>query len=156
MRQTDSANIKRMQVILKSYGYPGQKLVGATTNEAAFYVIQHSNQIPQYLPLIKQADAEDELSFRLYAMMLDRDLMQHNKAQVYGTQGYNFGGINPKTGKPEQHNIIWPIQDPARVNERRKKAGFSQTVEQNALGLGTNHRVLKMEQVRAMSGYSPF
>ncbi|RZK23281.1 MAG: hypothetical protein EOO63_17795, partial [Hymenobacter sp.] len=122
MLQTDSSNIKRISAVIQQYGYPGKSLVGTPTNETAFYVIQHSNRIPQYLPLIKQAADRGELSFRLYAMMLDRELLQHNKAQVYGTQGFNFGGTNAKTGKPEQHNIIWPIQDPAHVNERRKKA----------------------------------
>jgi hypothetical protein len=156
MMQTDSSDIKRVRTIIQRYGYPGKVLVGTPTNEAAFYVIQHSNRIPQYLPLIKQAADRGELPFRLYAMMLDRELQQHNKAQVYGTQGFNFGGTNPKTGKSEQHNIIWPIQDPAHVNERRKKAGFDQTVEQNALRLGIPYQVLTMEQVRDMSGYPTF
>jgi hypothetical protein len=156
MLQTDSSDIRQVRGIIRRYGYPGKALVGMPTNEAAFYVIQHSNRIPQYLPLIKQAADRGELPFRLYAMMLDRELMQHNKAQVYGTQGFNFGGNNPKTGKPEEHNIIWPIQDPIHVNERRKKAGFEQTVEQNALRMGIPYQVLTMEQVRAMSGYPTF
>ncbi|MGI4735568.1 MAG: DUF6624 domain-containing protein [Janthinobacterium lividum] len=156
MLRTDSSNIKRIGAIIQRYGYPGKTLVGTPTNEAAFYVIQHSTRIPQYLPLLKQAADRSELPFRLYAMMLDRDLMQHNQAQVYGTQGFNFGGTNSKTGKPEQHNIIWPIQDPTHVNERRKKAGFSQTVEQNAQRMSIPYQVLTMEQVRAMSGYHAF
>jgi hypothetical protein len=156
MLRTDSSDIKRIGAIIQRYGYPGKTLVGTPSNAAAFYVIQHSNRISQYLPLIKQAADRGELPFRLYAMMLDRELMQHNKPQVYGTQGFNFGGTNPKTGKPEEHNIIWPIQDPAHVNERRKKAGFEQTAEQNALRMGIPYQVLTMEQVRAMSGYTTF
>lgn len=156
MLRTDSSNIKRIGTVIQQYGYPGKSLVGPPSNEAAFYVIQHSNRISQYLPLIKQAADRGELPFRLYAMMLDRELMQHNKEQVYGTQGFNFGGTNSKTGKSEQHSIIWPIQDPAHVNERRKKAGFTQTVEQNALRMGIPYQVLTMEQVRAMSGYHTF
>ncbi|TDN38257.1 hypothetical protein E4631_06185 [Hymenobacter sp. UV11] len=156
MLRTDSADIKRVGAIIQRHGYPGKALVGTPTNEAAFYVIQHSNRISQYLPLIKQAADRGELPFRLYAMMLDRELLQHNQAQVYGTQGFNFGGTNSKTGTPEQHNIIWPIQDPAHVNERRKQAGFSQTVEQNAQRMGIPYQVLTMEQVKAMSGYHAF
>lgn len=156
MLRADSADIKRIAAVIQRYGYPGKALVGTPTNEAAFYVIQHSNRISQYLPLIKQAAAHGELPFRLYAMMLDRELLQHNKAQVYGTQGFNFGGTNPTTGQPEQHNIIWRIEDPAHVNERRKKAGFAQTVEQNALRMGIPYQVLTMKQVKAMSGYQAF
>ena len=75
MLQTDSSDMRRVRAIIQCYGYPGKKLVGTPTNEAAFYVIQHSNSIPQYLPLIKQAADQGELPFRLYAMMLDRHLM---------------------------------------------------------------------------------
>jgi hypothetical protein len=32
--------------------------------------------------------------------------------------------------------FIWPIADPARVNKRRKDAGFPQTVEDNAKRMG--------------------
>ncbi|RZK32817.1 MAG: hypothetical protein EOO63_00065 [Hymenobacter sp.] len=52
MLQTDSADMRRVRAIIQRYGYPGKKLVGTPTNEAAFYVIQHSNSIAQYLPLI--------------------------------------------------------------------------------------------------------
>jgi len=65
-------------------------------------------------------------------------------------------GTNPVTGTVEQHSITWPIQDPTHVNERRKKAGFDQTVEQNAKRLGIDYYALTMEQVKAMSGYSAF
>lgn len=146
MLQTDSANMRRVRAIIQRYGYPGKKLVGTPTNEAAFYVIQHSNSIPQYLPLIKRAADEGELPFRLYAMMLDRQLMYTGKPQVYGTQGRNYNGQAP---------FIWPIEDPAHVNERRKKAGFPQTVEQNAQRMNIPYQVLTMEQVQAMSGYRP-
>lgn len=146
MLQTDSADMRRVRAIIQRYGYPGKKLVGTPTNEAAFYVIQHSNSIPQYLPLIKRAADEGELPFRLYAMMLDRQLMYTGKPQVYGTQGRNYNGQAP---------FIWPIEDPAHVNERRKKAGFPQTVEQNAQRMNIPYQVLTMEQVQAMSGYRP-
>ncbi|WP_161599531.1 hypothetical protein [Hymenobacter nivis] len=48
-------------------------------------------------------------------MMLDRHLMYTQQPPVYGTQGMTYTG-----GK----GIIWPTQDPAHVNARRKKAGF--------------------------------
>ena len=95
------------------------------TNEAAFYIIQHSKMIDNYLPLLKEAAEKKELRFQLYAMMLDRSLMFQNKEQVYGTQGTGFDVKNPKTGQWERLFIIWPIQDPATVNQRRKEAGFT-------------------------------
>ncbi|RZK30196.1 MAG: hypothetical protein EOO63_07345 [Hymenobacter sp.] len=146
MLESDSADMRRVRAIIRRYGYPGKKLVGTPTNEAAFYVIQHSNSIPQYLPLIKQAADQGELPFRLYAMMLDRHLMGLGKPQVYGTQGRSYSG---------QAAFIWPIEDPAHVNERRKKAGFDQTVEDNAQRLHIPYQVLTMEDVRKMPGYQP-
>lgn len=154
---TDSSNIRRVQTIIQRHGYPGKSLVGTPTNEAVFFIVQHSNRIAQYLPLIKQAADRGELPFRLYAMMLDRHLMQHNQPQVYGTQGFSFGGaVDPATGQQQTYQLIWPIQDAARVNERRKQAGFEQTVEENAQRLGIKYRPLTLEQVQKMPGFHPF
>lgn len=144
MLQTDTADMRRVRAIIRRYGYPGKKLVGTPANEAAFYVIQHSNSIPQYLPLIKQAADQGELPFRLYAMMLDRYLMGVGKPQVYGTQGRSYNG---------QASFIWPIEDPAHVNERRQKAGFELSVEDNAKRLSIPYQVLTLEDVRKMPGY---
>jgi len=98
MLQTDSTDMQRVRAIIQRYGYPGKTLVGTPANEAAFYVIQHSTSIPHYLPLIKQAADQGELPFRLYAMMLDRQLMHLGKPQVYGTQALNYNGQPPLSG----------------------------------------------------------
>ena len=63
--QVDSTNIIRLQQIIREVGYPGKTLVGTPTNEAAFYVIQHSRVIDQYLPLLKEAAEKKEISFGL-------------------------------------------------------------------------------------------
>ena len=142
MIRSDATNLPRVQAILQQYGYPGKSLVGAPTNEAAWYVIQHTPAlIPQYLPMMKTAAETGELPFRLYATMLDRQLMFENKEQVYGTQARNDN--NNKL-------FIWPIQNPAQVNQRRKQAGFTTTVEQNAARLGTSYKVLTLEEVATM------
>jgi hypothetical protein len=143
MIRSDATNLPRVQAILKQYGYPGKSLVGVPTNEAAWHVIQHAPAlIPQYLPMMKMAAETGELPFRLYATMLDRQLMFDNKAQVYGTQARN-----DNNGKL----FIWPIQNPAQVNQRRNQAGFTNTVEENAVRLGTSYKVLTLEDVAKMS-----
>lgn len=138
----DSANLVFIECIFKKYGYPGESLVGTPTNETAFFVIQHSSKIPQYLPLIKQAARQKELPFKLAAMMEDRYLMSENKEQIYGTQAT---GRTLKNGKTLY--FIWPIKDPQHVNDLRKKAGFEQTVEENAKRLGVNYRVVKLSEI---------
>jgi hypothetical protein len=84
--ESDSSNVKRVVVIIKQYGYPGKTLVGEPTNEAVFYVLQHSTVIDKYLPLIEKAVKEKQLPFHLYAMMKDRSLMYNKKEQIWGTQ----------------------------------------------------------------------
>ena len=151
MLRTDSTNQVRVKAILKQYGYPGKTLVGAPTNEAAWYVIQHSPGIDQYLPLIRKAAEKSELPFYLYAQMLDRQLMRAGQEQRYGTQAMGYNVLNPQTGRREvQPPFVWPIRDAAGVNKRRKKAGFTTTAEQNATNLGIPYRVLTLRDVEKM------
>jgi len=151
MLRTDSTNLVRMRQILKQYGYPGKSLIGAPTNEAAWSIIQHSPDIARYLPLIKKAADKGELPFYLYAQMLDRQLMRAGREQRYGTQAMSYSVLNPATGQREaQRPFVWPSRNAADVNERRKKAGFPTTVEQNAATLGIPYRVLTLKDVEKM------
>lgn len=122
-QEIDSTNLVFIERVFKKHGYPGKSLVGTPTNSVAWYVIQHSQKIPEYLPLIKKAGAANEIPYRQVAMMEDRFLMGQNKPQVYGTQGTSRVGLG---------NIIWPIEDPENVNARRMEAGYSSTVEEYA------------------------
>ncbi|WP_337042675.1 DUF6624 domain-containing protein [Emticicia sp. 17c] len=148
--EVDSSNLVRVEKIIAQYGYPGRSIVGTPTNSAVFYVIQHSKVIDTYLPLVKNAAETDEIQFVLYAMMLDRSLMYNQKEQIYGTQGSGFPVINPQTGKKEFKMIIWPIKDPETVNERRKNAGFADTVEENAKRMRIDYKVYTLEDVQKM------
>jgi len=151
LQHSDSTNLQRIRVILQQYGYPGKTLVGEPTNETVWLVIQHSPEIDRYLPLIKKAAEKGELPYFLYAQMLDRQLMRDGKEQLYGTQGFGYSPVNPGTGRREpQPPFIWPIKDPAHVNERRRKVGFDTTVEESARRLGIPYRVVTLEEVAKM------
>ena len=151
MAQTDSTNLVRIKAIMKQHGYPGKALVGEPANETAWLVIQHSDDIKQYLPLIKKAASKGELPFYLYAQMLDRQLMRTGKEQLYGTQAMGYNITNPTTGRREvQPPFVWPIKDAGGVNARRKQAGFTTTVEQNAAVLGIPYRVVTLKNVEKM------
>jgi hypothetical protein len=139
----DSLNVVFIESIFGKYGYPGKTLVDTPANEAAWYIIQHSPKIHRYISLIKKAADNHELPFHLYAMMLDRDLVNEGKEQVYGTQ---ITCRVLKNGKNEC--FVWPIQDAATVNMRRKRAGFYLTVEQNAARLDVVYRVVNMDEVK--------
>lgn len=141
--EIDSSNIVFVKNVIKKYGYPGKSMVGAESGDAAWLVIQHSKDITAYIPIIKTAAEHHELAFNKYAMMLDRYLLYQNKEQVYGTQ---CTCRLLKTGKNEC--FVWPIQNAATVNQRRKKAGFTTTVEQNAVNLGVAYRVVTLDEIK--------
>ena len=83
---TDSLNLVFIESVFKKYGYPGRSLVDTPANKDAWYIIQHSPKISQYIGVMEKAAEVGELPFHLYAMMLDRDLMNQGKEQIYGTQ----------------------------------------------------------------------
>ncbi len=139
----DSTNILFVENVMRKYGYPGKSMVGDSTAEAAWYIIQHSKKIDQYIPVIKKAAEAKQLPFKLYAMMFDRYLMNKKQEQVYGTQATMR---KLKAGdKPVW--FIWPIKNAETVNQRRKEAGFPDTVEDNAKRLGVEYKVVKLADV---------
>lgn len=139
----DSLNLAFIETIIDKFGYPGVTLVGEKSNEAAFYVIQHSSKIEKFLPIIKKAGQEGELPLKLVAMMEDRFLMEQGKEQIYGTQLCN-GCL--KNG--DMNIVVWPIRDPENVNKRRIQAGFADTVEQHAKEFNIEYHVLKLEEMK--------
>lgn len=141
----DTSNLARAEAILKQHGYPGKTLVGTPTNEAVFYIIQHSTKIDTYLPTMKQAAEQGELPFSQYAMMLDRSLMYKGEPQIYGTQASCRQLIKTK----QTRCFVWPIANAKSVNERRKQAGFSLSIEENANRLNAAYEpALTIESIR--------
>ncbi|QHL87175.1 hypothetical protein GU926_06915 [Nibribacter ruber] len=127
MQKVDSVNQAKVLTILKQYGWLPQSKVGQKAAEGIFFVIQHSplKVIETYLPQMKKLAQEGEASKTLAAMMEDRLLMFQGKKQIYGTQANT---MVTKDGTM----AIWPIENPEKVNERRKTIGFSETVEEYA------------------------
>ncbi len=124
MAKNNSINIRRIEILILKHGYAGKSLVGEPTNETMWYVIQHSNKIKKYYPLIEKAGIENELPKKLVAKMYDRILVEDGKEQVYGTQGRYVLIKNKKTGIDQLFKYIQPIENPDTVNDRRKKMGF--------------------------------
>ena len=140
----DSSNMAFVENYFITNGYPGKSVVGEESSLAAWYVLQHNpDKIATYLPLIKKAAADGEISMRSAAMMEDRYLMNEGKPQVYGTQGMHYDD--------ERGSFIWPIENPETVNERRKKAGYDQTIEAYSkvlFGPDFEYKVLGIDDVK--------
>lgn len=152
MNNQDSINLIRIEKIIAKYGYPGKTLVGEPTNEAAWYVIQHSKKISNYFPMIQEAGSSNEIPFVKVAMMHDRMLMGEGKEQLYGTQVAGENIINATTGKEGFWYYVWPVQHPESVNELRKEAGFITTVEENAKRLGVEYKHYTLQEIKKITG----
>jgi hypothetical protein len=148
----DSINLIRIEEIIAKYGYPGKTLVGEPTNEAAWYVIQHSKKIANYFPMIQEAGASNEIPFTKVAMMHDRLLTQEGKEQLYGTQVSGQYILNATTGKKEFWYCVWPILNAESVNELRKEAGFVNTVEEYAKSMGVEYKRYTLAEIKKITG----
>lgn len=121
----DSANMVYIESLFRQYGYPGKSMVGEPTNTVAYKVLQRNpEKIAKYIGLIKEAGKKGEISKVLVATMEDQYLMNEGKPQVYGTQARI---------EEDGQKFIWPIKDAENVNERRKNAGFTKTIEEYAV-----------------------
>ena len=143
----DSLNLIDIKEIIENYGYPGNTLVGKPTNKSAWFVIQHSNEIEKYFPIIKNAGKNNEIPLTLVAMMEDRMLMFKGLEQIYDTQGNRSWNINKQTEKKEYVMFIWPIKEPEKVNELRKAIGFTTTIEEYSKLLGINYKIYSLEDI---------
>lgn len=101
----DSLNLTEIKSIIRTYGYPGKSLVGEPANKTAWYIIQHSNEIPAYFPIIKAAGSANEIPYTLVAAMKDRILMYEGKEQNYGTQASSRQIMERKRIKLRRFNL---------------------------------------------------
>ena len=118
MALQDSLNLLRVTAILDSAGWLSAEEVGDRGNQALFLVLQHADRQPavqaRYLPIMREAVAEGRARPHELAMLEDRVAVNSGHPQIYGSQ------IGWKDGKP----FMQPIQDEARVNERRAAVGL--------------------------------
>lgn len=117
MRETDAAHEKRMREIVGKFGWPGRALVGDDGSMNAWLLVQHCGLEFQKecLPLLEQAVAKGDASPMNYAYLLDRVRMFEGKPQIYGTQFSN--------------GVLYTLEDPDHVDERRKSVGLGPLAE---------------------------
>ena len=131
MRSIDSVNQVYVRHLLSTSGWPTRAQVGEQASSTIFLVVQHSSRalIAQQLPVLRKLVRQGEARKTELALMEDRLRMFSCKKQRYGTQTATWV-------RPDGALVVWPIQQPARVNQYRQQIGFTTTVEQNALELG--------------------
>jgi hypothetical protein len=143
MRKIDSINIIEIEKIISEYGYPSKSLVGEPANKAVFYVIQHSDKIEQYLPIIRKAAENNDISKTSLARMEDRNLMHKGIEQIYGTQ---IKGQANKDG--DWVYFLWPIKNADSINIWRKQIGFTKSIEEYVQDMDIEYKLYKIEELK--------
>lgn len=129
--KVDQENTARMKKIVEAHGWPGKSLVGTDGAFAAWLLVQHADADPEFqaycLELMKDAYKSDEVRGVDLAYLTDRVLVNRGKKQLYGTQFWT-----PPLGKLQPR----PIEDEAKLDERRVKMGLGPFREYKELMTG--------------------
>lgn len=123
----DSTNLIYVENLIKKYGkYPGKTLVGQTTGEVAFFVLQHAHDSIQakYFNLIMEASRNNELKKNSVALFHDRYLINQGKPQIYGSQIGTKEIVDSLTGASKQINYLFPIKDTTKIDSLRMWNGL--------------------------------
>lgn len=112
IKELDLKHTKRLQQIIRQFGWPSAALVGTDGTAAAFLIVQHSPSHAfqkRCLPLVRAAAKRGELRLQDVALLTDRVLTGEGQPQIYGTQ-FKF-----ENGKL----VPYPIIDASKVDARR-------------------------------------
>lgn len=122
----DSARTRRLREIVTARGWPTPQLVGKEGVNGAWLILQHTPDTAfrrRLLPTLDSAQKRGDIPANDYVTMLDRILVESGKPQIYGTQ---FAFVNGRL-------VAQPIEDTARVDERRAAVGLPPMAEYVAL-----------------------
>jgi hypothetical protein len=90
VRELDRRHIARMKEIIGKHGWPGRSLVGEDGAGAAWLLVQHSREDPQFmrqcLSLMEQAVPRGDASPKHLAYLVDNMRVSEGRPQGYGTQ----------------------------------------------------------------------
>ncbi|MFI0793862.1 DUF6624 domain-containing protein [Micromonospora rubida] len=126
MREVDIDNTMWFMEVLDQHGWPRRSEVGPDASAAAWLIAQHADLNPDFqrrcLNMLAQAVRADEAQPSHLAYLTDRVRRAEGRPQLYGTQfWYGSDGRGPL--QPQ------PIEDPERLNERRRSVGLGPFAE---------------------------
>lgn len=126
MLRGDSARTVRLRAIVEEYGWPGTARAGVEAAGAAFLILQHSPSPEfqeQMLPILEGLAETGDVPRSEAALLIDRVLMHQDRPQRYGTQFKLLEG----------RWVLHPVEDTARLEERRRSMGLPTMEEYMAL-----------------------
>ena len=90
MSDVDASNTAWLEQIVAQFGWPDSKRFGAEAAHAAWLLVQHADQRPEFqarmLPLLDSAVQRGEAKASDLAYLVDRVRVKQNQPQRYGTQ----------------------------------------------------------------------
>jgi hypothetical protein len=114
----------RLHAILREHGWPGRTAVGEDGAGAAWLLLQHAVLDPDLmrraLPLLERAVQMGEAEPKHLALLVDRIRVLEGRTQLYGTS---------HDWDPQGRMSPRPIEDPAGVEERRRRVGLEPLAE---------------------------
>lgn len=113
--EAERARTARIRALVEAHGWPGSSLVGEDGASAAWLLVQHADEDPDFqeraLELMRAAADAGEADQSELAFLVDRVCVARGRPQVYGTQFRPDGGPQP-------------VEDPERLDERRAAVGL--------------------------------
>ena len=122
LKNTDEKLTGELKEIVAQKGWPTINLVGRDASEAASSILLHSRDREfqkALLPQLEKLVYEDQIAGSNVALLVDTILRSEGKPQRFGTQFKIHGG----------KAVIDPVEDPARLDERRAKYQLSSMAE---------------------------
>lgn len=118
---------ERLEAIVDDHGWPGSGRVGEEASRAAWILLQHAISRPDVqhrgLRWLQEAVARGEAPPVQAAMLEDRVRVLEGRPQLWGTQfDWDDDGALGSL----------PVDDPARVEERRRALGLPPLAEETA------------------------
>lgn len=121
MHEIDLENQAQFRLIPKPDRWFTQTEYGAEASQAAFLIVQHSNEELWriYLPLLEPLVGTGEINDAQYALMYDRLAVSEGRLQRYGSQ-FACNGRDSR---------LADLEDPENVDARRAAMGMTSMAE---------------------------
>jgi len=119
LNDLDRKHTNRMKKIISKFGWPGKSSVGEHGANAAWLLVQHSDNDLKFqircLKLLKEALKKEDVDPKHVAYLTDRILVHQDKKQIFGTQF-----VSDKSGAYGP----FPIINLENLEKRRQKMGL--------------------------------
>ncbi|UUV32305.1 hypothetical protein NQK81_02300 [Amycolatopsis roodepoortensis] len=123
VHDVDARNTAFLASVIDRVGWPSAQLVGSDAAHAAWLLAQHApaEKRARWFPLLAAAvDPDDDVAVRDHAYLADRVATDVRQPQRWGTQSLCFPGRGCR---------LYPLEDPAGVNTRRRSIGLEPLTE---------------------------